>query len=256
MKKSVAALLSVFLFTLSSISAFAECRVVTLMYHNVTQDESRYDDYTIAPYQLEEDIKTFRENGYILMTASELADADMSSLDNKKILLLTFDDGYIGWYTEVFPILKEYNAKASMYIVGAYINRYGYMSEAQIKEMSDSNLVEFGNHTDHIHQMPLEILKNMYNHGNLEDILMDLNRNARNLFRITGVPVTSITWPYGYSTDYIDRAVKEELGYKISFSTNFGVTRYTGDNTPRFNRINREYSKTSQKILELAESKF
>lgn len=256
MKKLTAVLLFVLFITCGNTLAFADCKLVTLMYHNVTQDSTRYDDYTIAPNQLEEDIEIFKNAGYTLMTASELADTHISELEGKKVLLLTFDDGYIGWYSEVFPILKKHNAKASMYIVGAYINRYGYMSESQIKEMADSNLVEFGNHTDHIHQMPLEVLRNMYNYGDIEDIFMDLKRNSDRLFEITGKKVTSITWPYGYSTDYIDGAVKSELGYKISFSTNFGITYYTGNTDRRFNRINREYSKTSQEVLELAESKF
>ena len=41
------------------------------------------------------------------MTATELATANMADIDNRKILLLTFDDGYSNFYTEVFPVLKK-----------------------------------------------------------------------------------------------------------------------------------------------------
>ena len=47
------------------------------------------------------------------MTATELATANMADIDNRKILLLTFDDGYSNFYTEVFPILKKNDAKAT-----------------------------------------------------------------------------------------------------------------------------------------------
>ena len=108
MKKLTAVLLFVLFITCGNTLAFADCKLVTLMYHNVTQDSTRYDDYTIAPNQLEEDIEIFKNAGYTLMTASELADTHISELEGKKVLLLTFDDGYIGWYSEVFPILKKH----------------------------------------------------------------------------------------------------------------------------------------------------
>lgn len=41
------------------------------------------------------------------MTATELATSNMADIDNRKILLLTFDDGYSNFYTEVFSGIKE-----------------------------------------------------------------------------------------------------------------------------------------------------
>ncbi len=49
------------------------------------------------------------------MTATELATANMADIDNRKILLLTFDDGYSNFYTEVFPIKTKNDAKATMF---------------------------------------------------------------------------------------------------------------------------------------------
>lgn len=256
MRKIAFIAMCIFIFCISQLSAFASCNVVTLMYHNVTDDERRWDDYCVSPEQLEDDINYFTERGYITLTATELAEADMSSLDGKKVLLLTFDDGYVGWYTNVYPILERTGAKATMYIVGAYVNRYGYLSEEQIREMADGGLVEMGNHTNHIHQMPLEVLKTIYSTGVAGDIIADIRSNADYIKSITGKEVTSISWPYGYASQSLDTAVKTNLGYKISFSTNYGVTVYNGSTAGLFNRMNREHSKTSEEVYQRAASRF
>ena len=235
---------------------YADCRVITLMYHNVTTDASRWDDWCVSPEQLEEDINYFKEHGYIPITASELATEDMENLDGRKILLLTFDDGYVGWYNEVFPILERTGTKATMFIVGSYIGRYGYLGEEQINEIANSGLVEIGNHTNYIHQMPLEALKTMYENGRYDEIAEDIKGNGELIEKITGKEVTSIAWPYGYASEGLDRYVKSELGYKISFGTEYGVNVYNGDTSYLFNRINRRHIKTPYEILSSAEARF
>ena len=234
-------------------AAYASCNVVTVMYHNVTDNSSRWDDYCIPASSLEEDIKYFTSRGYETLTASELG---MDYLDGKKILLLTFDDGYSGWYTDVLPVLEKYNAKATMFVVGSFINKYGYLNEYQIKEMADCGLIEFGSHTDYIHNAQLSTMQSLYNNTyTFWEIVQDVKNSANILKSITGQDVTSMSWPYGYYTDSLDGELKNS-GIKITFSTLYGVNRYNGWETAPFNRINREYSTTPESLYERAESKF
>lgn len=249
------ALCLIFALLLFGTSARADCIVTSIMYHNVTTDASRYNDWCISASQLESDITAFKANGYIPITATELANEDMANLDGKKILLLTFDDGYAEWYTDVFPILERTETKATMFVVGSYVNRYGYLGEDEIHEMANSGLVEIGSHTRYLHSMPLATLKNIYASQNISDAVDDIQSNNEYLADITGKPVTSLAWPYGCYTDTIDRRVKNELGCRITFSTSFGVTRYDGDTSIVFNRINRDYSKTTDEITQIAERK-
>ena len=237
--------------------ASASCDVVTLMYHNVTTDASRWDDYCIPASSLEEDIRYFTSNGYVTMTASELVSQSADSLNGKKVLLLTFDDGYSGWYTDVLPMLKRYNAKATMFVVGSFIDCYGYLNRYQISEMAQSGLIEFGSHTNYIHSAQLPTVQRLYNDNyTFWEIVQDIQNSGSILKSITGTDVTSMSWPYGYYTNELDEAVKSKLGYKISFSTLYGVNRYNGYETTPFNRINREYSTTAESLYSRAEDRF
>ena len=255
MKKLTAISLALFI-VLSSVCASAAAQVAALMYHEVTTDESRHDDWGISPEQLEADINYFLEHGYVSITAGELANESMENLDGKKILLLTFDDGYVGWYTDVYPILQRTGAKATMFVVGAYINRYGYLSEDQIREMANCGLIEIGNHTNRVHQMPKESLMALYNSANVRDVLDDISSNSAKISRITGKSVTSISWPYGYTTAWLSEHVRSELGYTMAFDTTPDVHYYNGDTSIVFNRINREYYRTPEDLYGFVESLF
>ncbi len=256
MKKITAISLALLMFFAASANALANARVVTLMYHEVTHDPQRQGDWGISPEQLEADINYFTERGYIPITAGELANESMNNLEGKKILLLTFDDGYADWYTEVYPILRRTGAKATMFIVGSYINRYGYLSEWQIHEMANCGLIEIGSHTDMIHQMPKDSLTNLYNSDGADDVIADIRKNTERLSTITGKDIVSISWPYGYYTDTLDWRVKNELGYKMSFSTATGVNDYSGDTSVVFDRITRDAVRTTEEIFADAEKRF
>ena len=65
--------------------------------------------------------------------------------------LVTLDDGYYSNYEYIFPILKKYNVKASIFIVtdkiGKEIDGKKYLNWDQCAEMQDSGLVEIFSHS-------------------------------------------------------------------------------------------------------------
>ena len=257
MKKFIAFITICIVLTATCVSASAAAKVCALMYHSVTSDVDRLSDYTVTPEQFENDIQYFRACGYIPMTATELATENFSLIDNRKILLVTLDDGYDNFYTEVFPILKRNNCKATMFLIGSYIDRYGYLNRDQVYEMAHSGLVEIGNHTDAIHHTPVNLLHSIYNDTNtVLEVVEDIRRNGIILQSITGYDIHSLSWPYGYYTTYLDNAVKSQLGYKISFSTAWGVNLFTGNASAPLNRMNRESSATTQQVFDRANGRF
>ena len=82
----------------------------------------------------------------------ELNDAnDFKSKLPSKPILITFDDGYYSNYEYIYPILKKYNVKASIFVVtdkvGKEIDGIKYLGWNECLEMQESGLVEIYSHS-------------------------------------------------------------------------------------------------------------
>lgn len=119
-------------------------RVPVLMYHAVSDNIwSSIPELFVSPANMEAQIKAMLDAGYTPITFEDLDRLDEIS----KPVLLTFDDGYRDNYTELFPLLKKYNVKATIFLIGNCIYSDRYLSKAQIREMQESGLVSFQSHT-------------------------------------------------------------------------------------------------------------
>lgn len=136
--------------------------VPVIMYHHMLNEQSRWGEWTISPDEFKADLVYLKEHGYTTMLISELVSALKGEQEMpKKPIVLTFDDGHESTYAYAFPLLKEYGMKAVVSVIGRYSDlfseddshhiSYSYLQWQQIKEMSDSGLVEFGNHSYDLH---------------------------------------------------------------------------------------------------------
>ena len=134
----------------------ANVKVPILLYHDfvttVPDNDSDNFSYINTPQSFEENIKVLLENGYTIISFQELNDANNGKIKlPEKHILITFDDGYYSNYEYIFPILKKYNVKASIFIVtdniGKEVDGKKYLSWEQCKEMQDSGLVEIFSHS-------------------------------------------------------------------------------------------------------------
>jgi peptidoglycan/xylan/chitin deacetylase (PgdA/CDA1 family) len=83
--------------------------------------------------------------------------------DISGLVALTFNDGYASTYTEVLPLLKKYGMPASVFTTVEYLDSnvqtsdgftFKTLSQAQLREMLSSGLVEFFPQTQH--RVPLD----------------------------------------------------------------------------------------------------
>jgi peptidoglycan/xylan/chitin deacetylase (PgdA/CDA1 family) len=148
-----------------------------------------------------------------------------------KPVVLTFDDGYIDFYTTAYPILAKYNFKAVSFIPAGLIGTGYYMNWDQIKEIQKSGLVTFEGHT--------------VTHPNLTAIspaeaLKELKEGKEILQSQTGYPVNFIAYPVGISNPSVHELAKQ-AGYTGGVGTWIGKTSGPGINMPRI-RINGQMS--------------
>ena len=190
--------------------------VPILMYHYIETApvtstlKGLYLDSKIFANQLQE----IKKNKYKSVFVSELA----KSLISKKplasnSLVLTFDDGYEDFYTEAYPLLKKYEVKATVYIIINALDKPGYLTKDQVRELAASKFVEIGSHTfNHLD------LKNLNNRKAGFEIVS----SKKVLEGISGKAVLSFCYPYGRYNDY-DTKLAQAAGYLASLSTSAGV---------------------------------
>jgi peptidoglycan/xylan/chitin deacetylase (PgdA/CDA1 family) len=196
-------------------------RVPILMYHYVEYVKDKGDtirqSLSISPYTFEEEVKTLVDAGYTFMTNAELADALSGIIPlQAKPVVLTFDDGYRDFYTNVYPILKKYHVKATVYIISGFLGYPNNMDGSQVRVLANGGLVEIGAHTVH-HAW----LKGMQQ----KELVYEVDQGKKTLEELIGKPVVSFAYPYGV----FDVAAIRELadtGYTSAVSTIPGVDQY------------------------------
>lgn len=189
-----------------------------LVYHYVEivldEKDTIRKSLNTPPYLFIQQIETLKNAGYTFITVSELIDM----LDGKikllqKPVLITFDDGYRDFYEDVFPILKRYNIKATVYVVSEFLDKPNYMLTWQLKQIAKSGLIEIGAHT--VHHYALK---------GLEPLLMqyEIEESKKQLENIIKSPIVSFAYPDGSFDDQVIRKVMG-AGFRSAVTTIHGL---------------------------------
>ena len=209
--------------------------VKLLTYHLISEDAALHSAYCISPEMFENDVKYLKENGYTFMTVSQLPVSDTSQ---GKIAVITFDDGYSSDYKYVVPILEKYDAKATFFIVGSYVDTPGYLTTEEFKEMSTKSCVELGNHSYKIHDYSYRDLSEMYKNPEMtQQILDDYAKNDEFFVEKLGWAPISLSYPYGLYSISIDSELRAR-GKMITVSTE--EKPYNHESTAPTGRKNRD----------------
>ncbi|MDI6736608.1 MAG: polysaccharide deacetylase family protein [bacterium] len=111
-----------------------------LMYHYIgfAPKEAQNKKLWVSAKKFRQQMAYLKKHGVTSVTFKELKNGVLPD----KPVIITFDDGRENNYTEAFPILKEYNFKACMFLPTQKCE----ISIEQLKEMQIYGL-EFGSHT-------------------------------------------------------------------------------------------------------------
>lgn len=206
------------------------------MYHFILDDYGENLDVEnfVKPSTLEEQLKYIVENGYQTVFVNEIEDLS----NYTKPVALTFDDCFVYFYNNAFPLLKKYNQKASIYIICNYVNGPNYLTTEQIQEMVDSGLVSVQSHT--LSHQKLSTLS-------LEDMKKELDESKSYLDSTYNINVDTICYPIG---DYNERVIEyAKENYKYGLAMTGGVYYSNKHNLYKIPRI---YANRSMSIDEFA----
>ena len=218
-----------------------EPKLNVLMLHMVTKEmpeDSSLDTLYITDKMLKSYCEYFKDR-YTIVSLDEAFDIiNNKELENPNLLAFTFDDGYDNNYTLAYPILKELGIKANINIIARYTNENypGYLTWDEIKEMSDSGLITFGNHTYDSHYYTEDangdsrpVLSALLSGESSEErrkrIMTDLKLADNMISQATGKDINVIAYPYGVPPFDLMSEIKDELGYDIQMLVRTGVNK-------------------------------
>lgn len=198
--------------------------VPMLYYHSVNPSEA--NEIIISPEKLKNQLMLIKNLGYNTITIDELNDYLTSNKNiPEKSIVISFDDGYMDNYTYAFPILKELNMKATIFLITSGIDDGYYLSSDQIKEMASYG-IDFESHT--VSHKKLDTLT-------YEEQLSELKNSKITLENLLNKKINTIAYPFGaYNEDTIKAA--KEANYTLAFTTKYGNI-HLGDSLLELNRI-------------------
>lgn len=195
----------------------ATYRIPILLYHYVEYVKDPGDtirkSLNTTPDVFENHIKTLIDAKFAFLKTRDIVDI-LARLEEapQKSIVLTFDDGYRDFYTDVFPILKKYKVKATVYVVSGFLDSPNYLLKSQLLEIARSGLVEIGAHT--VHHVNLKGISQ-------EEVQEEVVKSREMLEQILHTRVLSFAYPYGgFDKETID--VVKKAGFTSAASTILG----------------------------------
>jgi peptidoglycan/xylan/chitin deacetylase (PgdA/CDA1 family) len=194
--------------------------VPIVAYHRVVEKPTNVLDVT--PKRLKEHFQFFKESGYTPITASQLLNwRDNPAAFPPKPLVITFDDGPLSNYTQVFPLLKKYDWAATFFIYPKVIteNSKTQLTWGQLREMAAAGM-DIQSHT-----LTHPFLTDKKAAGALRYskwLKQELRESRRILQEQLRREVNLIAYPYGFYNSYVEKQCRR-AGYRGMFTINYGI---------------------------------
>lgn len=229
----------------SSVSVFNDensPKLPVLMYHSVINNPSKSGKYVITPQKFEEDLLYLKQKGYETVSVKQIIQYVYNNAPlPKKPIILTFDDGMYNNYEYILPILEKHNSCAVFSIVGSYTDEYSennivdpaysYLRWCDIEALSDSEHIEFGNHSYNFHSISAKrygTQKNKYENSldYINTFYQDTQKMQSEFYDHCRFRPIIYTYPFGSYSKESTRVLKK-MGFMVTFSCTEGINKLT-----------------------------
>ncbi len=203
--------------------------IISLMYHRF--EENKYPSTNIRINDFKKQLEIIENSGIKFVNPKNF---EISLKENKKKrkILLTIDDAFLSFYENAWPILKEKKIPFILFVSTREVGSFNYMNWEQIKNISNEDFVEIGNHS-HSHEYLID--------KNNETIKNDITTSINIFKKKLGRNSEFFSYPFGeYSLSF--KNIIKSQGFKYAFGQHSGVIDETKNfyELPRF-PINEKY---------------
>jgi peptidoglycan/xylan/chitin deacetylase (PgdA/CDA1 family) len=185
------------------------------MYHSVSDrptDETR--PLAVRPSDFAGHLGYLKDHGFTPLTVADLVaslNGTGRSLPDRPVVI-TFDDGYADFHTEALPVLDRFGFPSTVFLTSGWVDDAGAAAAGRPlgRMLSWTQAREAAAHG-------VEIAGHSHSHPQLDQISdrhlrEELRRNKALLEDEIGRPVTTMAYPYGYSSARVRREVRK-AGY-------------------------------------------
>ncbi len=199
------------------------------MYHRF--EENKYPSTNIRMNEFKQHLDLIKKNNIKFVNPSNF-EAELIENKNQRKILLTIDDGYTSFYENAWPILKRSKIPFILFVSTREVGKKGYMNWDEIKNISNYEFVQIGNHS-HSHDYLID-----FSDKKIKD---DLKESINIFEEKLGKSLDFFSYPFGEYSSSLKNIVIN-LGFKYAFGQHSGVVDFTKDfyEMPRF-PINEKY---------------
>ena len=194
-------------------------RLRALTFHDVGDDEA--DLFAVSRKRFADYLRLLQEEGYVTIRARDILSEWPSWMDRDRVVLLTFDDGYVSHRDVVADMLGQHGMTATFFVVSSFVgptrtSRHFEGSTRDFLSIDDLRGLErdgfeVGSHT-HTHALL----------GGLPEsaVVDELTRSRELLEGALNCAVRSFAYPYGRqgATSPRTRAALVNAGYEVAFT--------------------------------------
>ena len=186
-----------------------------LCYHRIADHPKSYTVLPVAEFEAQ--MAHLKTHDYNVVPLTEIVDAlQYGEKLPPKTVALTFDDGFKDNYTVAYPILKEYNYPATLFIYPQYISNGGAaLSWEQLREMAADPLITVESHTL-THANLVRMGRRLSAADYAKKLSAEVRQSKAVLKERLGVTTQFLAYPYGVYDPKVLKAA-QGAGYRAAF---------------------------------------
>lgn len=198
--------------------------VWVLCYHRITDKPARYTN--LQPAAFEQQMNYLETHDFNVVPLKTIVDAmQYGTKLPQHTVALTFDDGYKDNYTVAYPILKQHNFPATLFIYPEYISNGGAaLTWADLKAMSADPLISIQSHS-YTHPDLAKVSRRAGADTKLKHEIVD-SKNI--LEQKLSIQVDTLAYPYGAFNPKV-LGVTKAAGYRSAFAIGTRPISFIGE---------------------------
>ena len=182
--------------------------ITIFCYHSISNDKN--DIYAISPNTFRNQLLRIKKQ-FQIISILEIPPW-IENNEGKNLACITFDDGFLDFFTNAYPIISELKIPTTVFIptknIGGKFLEKETLQEKHIKILSKDSLITIGSHA--------------HNHTRLDqltetELKNEFKTSQDTLQNITGKKISAIAYPFGKTNKTISTTAKKY------FSLGFGT---------------------------------